>query len=246
MRAESKIVKTWHGQKALIYPVDSSRFSALTQSFANLYQPGMHIMARHRYFSSMVFSILSCVFVSYVLANHVFAAASDRDLPEIYQTRSGKKLIVSESHPRGRSLSDIRLHSEGFEHEFSETFSDHAPIVSVFVADLDENGYDEFYIVTVAAGSGSYGHVLGLASNRDRSLSQIFLPAADAADEHFIGYRGHDSFKVADNRLVRLFPLYQTTDTNSAPTGGRRTITYRLQPGEAAWQLRIETWSDAD
>lgn len=194
----------------------------------------------------MLIFVLSFIWSLLVISDPSFSIASDLGRPEIYQTRSGEKLFVSESHPLGRSLSDIRLRSEGFDPEISETFTDHAPIVSVSVADLDENGYDEFYIVTESAGSGSYGTVLGFASNRDRSLSQIFLPAEETADEHFTGYRGHDSFQVADNRLVRSFPLYLPTDNNSAPTGGRRTITYRLQPGEAAWQLMIETWSDVD
>lgn len=156
-----------------------------------------------------------------------------------YVTRSGKSLLIEESHPVGQSLSDISIRSTGFEHNLSEVLSDRDPIKSVHVADLDNNGFDEFYIITVSSGSGSYGNVIGFASNRDKSLSMIYLPEIREGDESFTGYMGHDIFSITNNILVRSFPVYQPTDTNNNPTGGRRRLTYELFPGEAGWQLRI-------
>ena len=156
-----------------------------------------------------------------------------------YVTRSGKSLFIEESHPLGLSLSNIHLKSSGFEHELSEILEDSDPINSVYIADLDKNGFDEFYIITISSGSGSYGNIIGFASNRDKSLSMIHFPEIEEGDERFTGYMGHDRFQISENVLGRSFPIYLSSDKNNNPTGGTRRLAYSLFPGEALWQLRI-------
>jgi hypothetical protein len=162
------------------------------------------------------------------------------DVSKEYRTRTGKTITVSETHPVGRSLSTIEVRTEGFEHNFGEIFEDRDLISDVFVTDLDGNGFDEIYIITTSAGSGSYGTVLGFASNKDKSLSMIHFPERRKGDEHFEGYMGHDFFRIEDGKLLRIFPLYNQGDTNENPTGGRRKLIYGLYPGEAMWQLKVE------
>lgn len=161
-----------------------------------------------------------------------------------YTTRSGKSIHVTETHPVGQSLSDVSIKTVGFEYNLEETLSDIDPIKDVHIADLDSNGFDEIYIITVSAGSGSYGNVIAYASNRDKSLSMINFPEIREGDERFTGYMGHDTFTIIINRLVRSFPIYLTADTGSRPTGGTRRVTYELIPGEAAWQLQINGFED--
>lgn len=160
--------------------------------------------------------------------------------PREYRTRTGKTIEVVESHPVGMSMSTIEISTRGFEHEFRETFEDRDPVADVLTADLDGNGFDEIYVVTRSAGSGSYGNVLGFASNNDRSLSMIHLPEAREEDRPFDGYRGHDVFTLEGGKLVRTFTVYREGDPNAAPTGGTRRVLYALHPGEAMWQLKIE------
>ena len=162
------------------------------------------------------------------------------DAPKEYRTKTGKTIIVSETHPVGRSLSTISISTRGFEHNYGEVYEDRDPISDVFVTDLDGNSFDEIYIITASAGSGSYGTVLGFASNKDKSLSMINFPEIQEGDEHFEGYMGHDTFKIEGQNLVRIFPIYKKADTNENPTGGRRKLVYGLYPGEAMWQLRVE------
>ena len=157
-----------------------------------------------------------------------------------YKTKTGKTIIISETHPVGQSLSTIEISTKGFEHNYQEIYSDRDPISGVFVADLDGNGFDEIYIITTSAGSGSYGTVLGFASNKDKSLSMINFPEMQEGDENFQGYMGHDIFKIEDQKLVRIFPIYNQGDTNQNPTGGTRKLVYGLYPGEAMWQLKVE------
>ena len=158
--------------------------------------------------------------------------------PNEYKTRSGKTIIVTETQPEGQSLSTIEITTKGFEYNRPEIYEDRDPISNVFIADLDENGFDEIYIITTSAGSGSYGTVLGFASNKDKSLSMINFPDIQEGDENFKGYMGHDKFTIEDQKLIRTFPVYQKDNTNQKPTGGRRKVIYGLYPGEAMWQLK--------
>jgi hypothetical protein len=81
---------------------------------------------------------------------------------------------------------------------------------------------------------------LGFASNKDKSLSMINFPEVQEGNINFKGYLGHDTFKIEDRKLVRIFPIYNQSDTNQNPTGGKRKLIYGLYPGEAMWQLNIE------
>jgi hypothetical protein len=162
------------------------------------------------------------------------------DAAKEYRTKTGKTIVVSETHLVGRSLSTIEINTKDFDYNYHEIYEDREPVSDVFVADLDCNGFDEIYIITTSVGSGSYGTVLGFASNKDKSLSMINFPEIQTGDENFKGYMGHDSFKIEDQKLVRIFPIYNKGDTNENPTGGRRKLVYGLVPGEAMWQLKVE------
>lgn len=175
-----------------------------------------------------------------IAATYFLLHFAGMDLPAgEYVTRSGKSLFIEESHPMGQSLSNIHLRSSGFEHDLSEIIEDSDPIKNIYIADLDKNGFDEFYIITISSGSGSYGKIIAFASNSDKSLSMIHFPEVVDGDERFTGYMGHDHFKISEYVLIRSFPIYLSSDDNSNPTGGTRTIAYMLFPGEASWQLKI-------
>ena len=192
---------------------------------------------------SVTLSLSFIVFMLIASAGPMPAAQSKdsaTDISKTCRTKTGKTIVVSQTHPAGRSLATIEVRTEGFEHNYGEVFEDRDPISDVFLADLDGNGFDEIYIVTTAAGSGSYGTVLGFASNKDKSLSMIHFPEIQTGDEHFQGYMGHDAFTIEGRKLVRIFPVYQEGDTNGNPTGGRRKLVYGLVPGEAMWQLKVE------
>ena len=151
-----------------------------------------------------VFVTAAVLIIGLISCSHNKDASPD-PLKE-YKTKTGKTIIISETHPAGRSLSTIEVRTEGFEHNFGEIFEDRDPISDVFVTDLDGNGFDEIYIITTSAGSGSYGTVLGFASNKDKSLSMIHFPEVRKGDEYFDGYMGHDSFKIEGEKLVSIFP----------------------------------------
>ena len=51
---------------------------------------------------------------------------------------------------------------------------------------------------------------------------------------------GHDDFAVVEGTLVRRFPVYKDGGSNAAPSGGVRQLQYKLKPGEANWQLKLD------
>ncbi|HEY5700698.1 MAG TPA: PliI family lysozyme inhibitor of I-type lysozyme, partial [Gammaproteobacteria bacterium] len=110
-------------------------------------------------------------------------------------------------------------------------------ITNVEVEDLNADGYPEIYVYVNSAGSGSYGSLIAYASNRNRSLSEIYLPPLEDDPDASKGYMGHDTFAVGEGALLRRFPVYREGDTNAEPSGGTRQVQYRLEAGEAGWRL---------
>ncbi|MDX5482633.1 MAG: hypothetical protein LPK07_13215 [Hymenobacteraceae bacterium] len=91
--------------------------------------------------------------------------------------------------------------------------------------DLNENTKPELLVFVAGGGSGSYGKVYGYEFEREY-WGELSMP--DLAPALQEGYRGHDEFKVQNNRLLRTFPVYHEADPNCCPTGGTRTIVYSL------------------
>jgi hypothetical protein len=110
-------------------------------------------------------------------------------------------------------------------------------VSGVEVDDLNADGYPEIYVYVNSAGSGSYGSLIAYASNRNRSLSEIYLPPLEDDPDAAKGYMGHDAFAVGEGALLRRFPVYREGDSNAEPTGGMRQVQYQLEAGEAGWLL---------
>lgn len=108
------------------------------------------------------------------------------------------------------------------------------------MADLNADGFPELYIYVASVGSGSYGELIAYGSNRNKSLTPIYLPPLMQNETLAKGYMGHDSFSIGDGVLQHRFPLYREGDSNAAPTGGHRQIHYKLTAGGSGWVLEIE------
>ena len=117
-------------------------------------------------------------------------------------------------------------------------------VIDAQVADLNSDGSPELYIFATSAGSGSIGSLIAYGTNNKKSLTPIFLPEISEDTKYGQGYMGHDSFKIVGNRLTRSFPIYKKDDPNCCPTGGKRTVEYKLVAGEAGWILRAVTHSE--
>lgn len=140
--------------------------------------------------------------------------------------------------PNEGSINQVTVRAETPEGELGpmEVEAD-GTVTNVEVEDLNADGYPEIYVYVNSAGSGSYGSLIAYASNRNRSLSEIYLPSLEDDPEASKGYMGHDTFAVGEGALIRRFPVYREGDTNAEPSGGTRQVQYRLEAGEAGWRL---------
>ncbi|MES2921682.1 MAG: hypothetical protein V4819_09050 [Verrucomicrobiota bacterium] len=110
-------------------------------------------------------------------------------------------------------------------------------VARIEAGDIDMDGSPEIYIYT-RDGNGS--SLLAFSVNKQKSLSQIFLPALKDDDQIAQGYRGHDEFAVVQNCLARRFPIFPVEPGDTKPTGKMRELQYKLQQGEAGWLLKVE------
>lgn len=159
-----------------------------------------------------------------------------------FKTKSGKVFVVEIDNSMGASISTVQITTQ----EFTAVNAVHKigtidPVEFIFIADLDGNGFDEIYIVSRSAGSGSYANIYGVASNKDKSTTPIYVPeiASKQRAENglFYGFMGHNTFTFEDGELLNIFPVYTEDDTNAKPTGGTRSVEYELIAGESGWIL---------
>jgi len=160
-----------------------------------------------------------------------------------YLTKSGRTFMVNVDKSMGASIQKVTVETGGFEIvNDSYPLGETDPLESVFLGDLDGDGYEELYLTTRSAGSGSYGSLYGFASNKDKSVSQIYVPEqehlAEEAASMFSGFRGHNSYRLENGVLINEFPVYAESDTNANPSRGKRKVFYTLELGEATRILK--------
>ncbi len=197
-------------------------------------------------------TIKSIVIVTYVLV--LFACGSQkRKLNDSQKsekvehttkltTASGKKFVVHIDHSGSASICNILIEKVGFSASNTpHELKDIDPVEDIFLADLDKNGFEELYLLTRSAGSGSYQNIYGIASNHDKSTTPVYVrPITEEQlmqGNLFEGYRGHNKFSFENGELTNTFPVYREGDKNAKATGGTKTIGYRLVTGEAGWIL---------
>lgn len=148
-----------------------------------------------------------------------------------FKTLSGRKLVIVETKP-SISISNYSVYGIGYKTPDTIRYNLKNPMSAAFLTDLDKNGFEELYILTKAAGPGYFLDLLGVASYGDSTFGEILIPEITDEEikknQNFRGYLGNDSIYIANNKIVRLFPVYESSDYNSLPTGGRRMLTYSL------------------
>jgi heat shock protein HslJ len=164
-----------------------------------------------------------------------------------YITQTGKLITVENIHPNGESLSTITITSNDFASSASITLEKNT-LTNAFLADLNNDGFDELYLVTEAAGSGSYGDIIGFASDKDIILVPIAV--ADIKEDDtvaggiFEGYEGHDRITFKNGILTREFPVTTEEATSGSPKIITKKITYTLESEGGDYVLVAHTTQD--
>jgi hypothetical protein len=155
-------------------------------------------------------------------------------------TKTGKKIKVEETNPQGQSLSTIVITPSGFATNTPVTLETNK-LTKFFLTDLNKDTFDELILITTADGSGSYGDATIYTTTQDQGLITVKIPVIQESDTKkgglFEGYMGHDTFSMVNGMLMREFPLYNATDTNSTPTGGTRKVIYTLEEKDGVYSI---------
>jgi hypothetical protein len=74
------------------------------------------------------------------------------------------------------------------------------------------------------------------SGNKNKSMSMVNLPDFTSDAKNAAGYNGHDEFAFVEGTFTRRFPLYE----NGKPLNKTRQFQYKLKPGEAMKQLKLD------
>jgi hypothetical protein len=155
------------------------------------------------------------------------------------QTLDDGNISIRLTSPNTSEKNAVTLEPKGLEKVNDPiTVTVESTVTRAFLADMDSDNSPELFVVLTNPGSGSYGEVLAYSTNGRKSLTPIMIE--QPAEKDLAGYMGHDEFEVMENTFVRRFPVYKAGDTNANPTGGFRQFQYKLRPGEAAWQMKVD------
>lgn len=170
------------------------------------------------------------------------SSTQDTATTKVFTTTSNKTLTIKETNPDGASLSTIVITPNGFATNTPITLEENK-LTDTFLIDMNKDGSEELVLVTTAQGSGSFGEAIIYTTVSSSELLPVAVPSIAEEDTNvgglFEGYMGHDSFEIINGMLVREFPTYNASDTNSEPTGPRRSVLYSLSEKNGAYSIQF-------
>ena len=161
------------------------------------------------------------------------AGATPFDKNEVWQ-----KISFHITSPNSPADNILRIVPAGLQIDNSPIEVNLAGVVTgTDVADLNSDRSPEVYIYVRQPGAANRLALVAFSANNRKSLSGVYLPELDEAKAAGKGYCGDDQMMVIKGKFVRRFPL---CDDKGQETGKTRQIEYRLRPGEAGWQLKLD------
>ena len=104
-------------------------------------------------------------------------------------------------------------------------------ITGAEVSDMNADGSPEVFVYMRPPGGEARGAFHAWSANRNKSLSEIYLPELAAEDAAMEGHEGEDEYAVVEGSFIRRFRI----------GGGKtRQLQYKLQAGEAGWVLKLD------
>lgn len=126
----------------------------------------------------------------------------------------------------------INIRPVGFDKEARESIMNiKGRIIELSIEDLNNDGYPELVIYCRSGVHGDFVDAYTVISLSNKAFMAVGLPDVLLDAKTRDGYRGHDGYTLLEGRLMRKFPIYKASDTDSA-SGGNRIITYVLSGSE--------------
>jgi len=90
--------------------------------------------------------------------------------------------------------------------------------------DMDSDGNPEIFIQAEGVGEGSHLNMYVYEFNDSGNGQKINFPSLSGSLKK--GYKGQDSLYIQDGKLMREFPVFGTTETDSLKSSERRKLEY--------------------
>ncbi len=142
----------------------------------------------------------------------------------------GYRITCANRNP-GRN--DATINPIGFENQMREfSIEVKGRLRKAEIDDLNNDGYPDLVLYVYSGDSLQKGTVIGISSDKNRTVNPIIFP--DILDDQKLreGYKGFDDFNLMEGMLMRRYPLYTSDSLNARPTGKMRQVQYRVIPGE--------------
>ena len=113
-------------------------------------------------------------------------------------------------------------------------------IERVEIEDFNNDGFPDMIMYSHGGVSANdYVTVYAVLSAENKSFTPVFFP--DILDDAKLrdGYKGHDEFTLMEGMIMRTFPVFKPDDTADKPTGGKRTIQYKLFSIEGGYRFKV-------
>ncbi|MEO8446703.1 MAG: hypothetical protein ABI528_04365 [bacterium] len=158
-------------------------------------------------------------------------------------TKNGKTFTIIESKPT-ISVSNYFITGTGFKNSSDTiTFSLLDPMANAVLADLDNNGFEEMYIITKSTGDEAFVNVMGVVSDMDERIAEIKVQQ-DSTEifnkgDNFNGYLGRDSVFFDRSHLYKIYPVFKSSDPGSGNISGKIKMIYTLKNMNGEYTLNV-------
>jgi hypothetical protein len=113
-------------------------------------------------------------------------------------------------------------------------------IERVEVEDFNNDGFPDMIMFSRGGPNpNDYVTVYTVLSAENKSFVPVFFP--DLLDDAKLrdGYKGHDEFSLMEGMIMRTFPIYKSDDAPDKPTGGKRSVQYKLFSIEGGYRFKV-------
>ena len=101
-------------------------------------------------------------------------------------------------------------------------------LTKILVDDLNDDGFPDLLLCLYSGVKNEKGTIVGIYSN-ETAIMPVAFPDIYEDAKLREGYKGQDEFTIMVGSLMRSFPIFKPTDTDTA-TGGTRVIQYKIVP----------------